>query len=125
MNECEPQPCKNGQCIDKLDGFLCSCEPGYEGKRLNNGCLCAFARIFNMIAFVAAAATMSSAKSAHARTHTHTHTHTHTVNKLYVRVIARRVIFYTYVRPQVATAVCARGDFLLLNEPRATPQPQR
>ena len=33
---CEPDPCKNGQCIAHLDGtYFCNCYPGYTGRHCN------------------------------------------------------------------------------------------
>lgn len=35
-NECDSNPCINGQCIDRLDqgeNFSCKCTKGYQGNR--------------------------------------------------------------------------------------------
>ncbi|KAL2097933.1 hypothetical protein ACEWY4_007140 [Coilia grayii] len=31
-NQCNPNPCVNGTCMDKFQSFECSCSPGFEGK---------------------------------------------------------------------------------------------
>ncbi|XP_048097416.1 vitamin K-dependent protein C isoform X2 [Alosa alosa] len=34
-NQCEPNPCINGTCMDKFQSFECLCHPGYEGRYCN------------------------------------------------------------------------------------------
>jgi len=32
INECSSNPCKNlGACYDQVNGYRCSCRPGYTG----------------------------------------------------------------------------------------------
>ena len=34
IDECASQPCQHGAtCQDRVDGYQCSCAPGYEGTR--------------------------------------------------------------------------------------------
>lgn len=38
IDECESQPCQNGGlCVDRVDGFLCHCLPGYSGNAGEGG----------------------------------------------------------------------------------------
>ena len=30
-NDCDPTPCQHGSCVDKVNGFVCNCHPGYQG----------------------------------------------------------------------------------------------
>ncbi|XP_072167955.1 uncharacterized protein [Diadema setosum] len=30
-DECDPDPCLNGDCIDLVNGYTCNCQPGYTG----------------------------------------------------------------------------------------------
>ena len=32
IDECAPQPCLNGNCIDGIANFTCECDEGYEGE---------------------------------------------------------------------------------------------
>ncbi|XP_062380655.1 vitamin K-dependent protein C-like [Sardina pilchardus] len=34
-NQCEPNPCIEGTCMDKFQSFECLCHPGYEGRYCN------------------------------------------------------------------------------------------
>ncbi|XP_027013989.1 vitamin K-dependent protein C-like [Tachysurus fulvidraco] len=31
-NQCIPNPCENGVCVDQFQKYVCVCNPGYEGK---------------------------------------------------------------------------------------------
>ena len=31
IDDCATQPCRRGQCIDKINGFICSCYSGSDG----------------------------------------------------------------------------------------------
>ena len=34
INECSSNPCLNGgSCTDQVNGYVCSCQPGYAGDR--------------------------------------------------------------------------------------------
>ena len=36
INECESSPClNNGTCTDQVNGFNCTCPPGFVGNRCN------------------------------------------------------------------------------------------
>ena len=36
-DECSSSPCAStGTCQDQVDGFICLCEPGYDGNLCNN-----------------------------------------------------------------------------------------
>ena len=37
VDECASQPCVNGKCEDKVNGFECQCEPGYTGDMCETG----------------------------------------------------------------------------------------
>jgi hypothetical protein len=42
INDCDPNPCHNGQCIDSINDYNCRCETGYMGKNCDeqiNPCL--------------------------------------------------------------------------------------
>ena len=32
INECQPDPCVNGTCIDQINGYNCTCNAGYTGR---------------------------------------------------------------------------------------------
>ena len=32
-NDCVPDPCVHGTCGDQVDGYICSCDAGYEGDQ--------------------------------------------------------------------------------------------
>ena len=32
IDECDPNPCNNGECIDLVNDFTCVCDDGYEGE---------------------------------------------------------------------------------------------
>ncbi|CAF4205241.1 unnamed protein product, partial [Rotaria sordida] len=31
IDDCITQPCRRGQCIDKVNGFICTCYAGSDG----------------------------------------------------------------------------------------------
>ena len=33
VDDCKSNPCDYGTCIDKINGFECTCKPGYTGKK--------------------------------------------------------------------------------------------
>ena len=38
INECSPNPCKNGgSCTDLVNGFSCTCIAGYTGEDCSSG----------------------------------------------------------------------------------------
>ena len=38
INECEPSPCKNqATCNDQVNGYSCTCTPGYTGPQCETG----------------------------------------------------------------------------------------
>ena len=38
INECDSNPCvNNGTCNDRINGFNCSCPPGFNGSRCEKG----------------------------------------------------------------------------------------
>jgi hypothetical protein len=38
INECSSNPCKNGgTCKDLINGYECTCVPGYNGLNCGNG----------------------------------------------------------------------------------------
>ena len=38
INECASSPCKNAAtCIDKVDGFSCTCDSGWTGVNCDTG----------------------------------------------------------------------------------------
>ena len=39
-DECDPNPCIHGNCIDGLVDYACSCPPGFDGKNCSNGGPC-------------------------------------------------------------------------------------
>ena len=32
INECKLDPCVYGKCIDLINNYSCSCDPGYNGR---------------------------------------------------------------------------------------------
>ena len=36
IDECMSSPCDQGECIDQVDGFICSCMDGYDGPLCSN-----------------------------------------------------------------------------------------
>lgn len=32
LDDCASSPCDYGKCIDKINSYECTCEPGYTGK---------------------------------------------------------------------------------------------
>ena len=37
INECASDPCIHGNCTDVVNGYICSCELGYEGTHCDVG----------------------------------------------------------------------------------------
>ena len=39
INECDPDPCgvHGESCEDLVNGYICQCKPGYEGKNCQIG----------------------------------------------------------------------------------------
>ena len=37
INECESNPCVNGDCDDAFMEYSCECDPGYEGDICDSG----------------------------------------------------------------------------------------
>ena len=38
INECSPNPCKNGaKCVDLVGSFRCECKPGFTGANCEKG----------------------------------------------------------------------------------------
>ena len=37
IEECGNNPCIHGSCQDALNGYSCICEPGYSGKKCDEG----------------------------------------------------------------------------------------
>uniref|UniRef100_A0A663MZA9 Neurogenic locus notch homolog protein 1 n=1 Tax=Athene cunicularia TaxID=194338 RepID=A0A663MZA9_ATHCN len=35
LDDCASSPCDYGKCIDKINGYECTCEPGYTGRMCN------------------------------------------------------------------------------------------
>lgn len=33
MDDCSPDPCHHGRCVDGIASFSCACAPGYTGTR--------------------------------------------------------------------------------------------
>ena len=31
IDDCTPDPCRNGRCVDRVDGYTCVCQPQYVG----------------------------------------------------------------------------------------------
>ena len=39
INDCEPDPCTHGSCIDGVNSYMCACDQGYIGANCNEGTL--------------------------------------------------------------------------------------
>ena len=37
IDDCENQPCIQGKCTDRVNGYKCTCEPGWEGPNCEKG----------------------------------------------------------------------------------------
>ena len=37
INDCKPDPCKHGSCVDRVISYTCVCDPGYSGVNCNKG----------------------------------------------------------------------------------------
>ena len=35
IDDCLSQPCVNGRCEDLVNGYMCYCQPGYDGQCLS------------------------------------------------------------------------------------------
>ena len=31
IDDCDPDPCANGQCVDGINSYECNCDSGYNG----------------------------------------------------------------------------------------------
>ena len=38
INDCDPDPCNHGNCVDLIDGYVCHCDPGYTGTHCEVHC---------------------------------------------------------------------------------------
>ncbi len=36
-DDCADSPCVNGECIDGVNSYQCTCKPGYEGRNCEKG----------------------------------------------------------------------------------------
>ena len=37
INDCSPDPCVNGACTDQVNGYTCTCDPGWELTNCDQG----------------------------------------------------------------------------------------
>ena len=37
IDDCENQPCIQGKCTDRVNGYECTCDPGWEGTNCEKG----------------------------------------------------------------------------------------
>ena len=37
IDECAPNPCQHGSCLDMVNGYTCECCPGYKGTNCDEG----------------------------------------------------------------------------------------
>ena len=37
LNECEGEPCVNGECVDAVGTFYCKCPSGFAGENCQSG----------------------------------------------------------------------------------------
>ena len=37
IDECAPNPCQHGSCLDMVNDYDCECNPGYKGKNCDEG----------------------------------------------------------------------------------------
>ena len=52
INECSSNPCLNGgSCTDKINGYTCSCQPGYTGARCQSGTYALALKTLQMLLF--------------------------------------------------------------------------
>ena len=52
INECSNNPCLNGgSCTDQVNGYACSCQPGYTGARCQSGTYALALKTLQMLLF--------------------------------------------------------------------------
>ena len=40
FDECEPEPCEYGRCVDGVDSYTCRCDNGFTGEQCEQSKLC-------------------------------------------------------------------------------------
>ena len=46
INDCKPEPCIHGSCIDGINSYICSCNIGYSGTNCDEGRKTCFIYLF-------------------------------------------------------------------------------